>query len=255
MKPRRFALFACGMFSCIVFSAQAEARRWEALYAFGDSYTDSGAGYIDGNGPTAMVYLAGSLGIPFTYAGDPQESGKSLNFAVSGAQTGKADGRRMRPATSACGFDEALLGRGMENQVLDFRRRIESGAIRFDPERTLFFVAGGINDGALPTQTSVKNLENELQWLYTAGGRYFLLALLPTKIPLLSKVGVRLNSAFQMIPDAMRARVPGALFGEDPAPCSAPETYFYYHEGHPSTAVQRIVAERMKHEIEELFPQ
>jgi phospholipase/lecithinase/hemolysin len=46
-----------------------------------------------------------------------------------------------------------------------------------------------------------------------------------------------------------------ALFGEDATPCPAPDAYFYYHEGHPSSAVQRIVAERLQHEIAELFPQ
>jgi len=43
----------------------------EALYTFGDSYTDSGAGYLDVNGPTAVLYLARRLKIPFAYAGSP----------------------------------------------------------------------------------------------------------------------------------------------------------------------------------------
>src|SRR5215831_8932046 len=78
----------------------AQARKWSALYAFGDSYTDSGAGYVDGNGPTAVVYLASRLGIPFTHAADTEASGKGLNFAVSGARTGASEGVKMRLATS-----------------------------------------------------------------------------------------------------------------------------------------------------------
>ena len=31
--------------------------RYSRLYVFGDSYSDIGAGYIDGNGPTAVAYL------------------------------------------------------------------------------------------------------------------------------------------------------------------------------------------------------
>ena len=34
----------------------------ERLYVFGDSYSDTGAGYLDGNGPTAVAYLAERLG-------------------------------------------------------------------------------------------------------------------------------------------------------------------------------------------------
>src|SRR5262252_4301707 len=85
--------------SCI----PAHARKWTALYAFGDSYTDSGAGYVDGNGPTAVAYLASRLGIPFTHAADPDSSGKGLNFAVSGARTGASEGVKMRLATSPPG--------------------------------------------------------------------------------------------------------------------------------------------------------
>ena len=33
------------------------------LYVFGDSYSDIGAGYIDGNGPTAVAYLGWLMGL------------------------------------------------------------------------------------------------------------------------------------------------------------------------------------------------
>src|SRR5579872_512007 len=152
--------------AALILAGSASARDWDALYAFGDSFTDSGAGYVDGNGPTAVVYLAQSLGIAFTYAGDPSSSGKSLNFAVSGATTGKSEGMLMRPASAACGVNEGLLGRGMETQVFDFAERVKSGELQFNPETTLFFLAGGINDGALPTSTIVANLEGEIRTLY-----------------------------------------------------------------------------------------
>jgi hypothetical protein len=32
-----------------------------------------------------------------------------------------------------------------------------------------------------------------------------------------------------------------AIFDQDPTPVGDPATYFFYHEGHPSTAVHRIV--------------
>jgi phospholipase/lecithinase/hemolysin len=260
----------------------ASARDWASLFVFGDSYSDSGAGYVDGNGPTA-VYLADSLGIAFTYAGAPSSSGKSLNFAVSGATTGKGEGVLMRPASAACGINEGLLGRGMETQVLDFERQVNSGSIKFNPETALFFLAGGINDGAFTTRATVANLEGEVRALYHLGGRYFLVALIPEQISEIRSVGIRLNPALRKIPEELRPVLPGAhieisrwgqyydqvlqkparygikditdrcagraLFGEDPTPCATPDSYFYYHDGHPSTAVHKIVGLELKREV------
>jgi phospholipase/lecithinase/hemolysin len=265
----------------------AHASRWQSLYVFGDSYSDSGAGYIDGNGPTAVAYLAADLGIPLTYAGDPSASGKSLNFAVSGAQTGSSEGSKIQPKPGGPQFKEALLGRGMRNQVADFTQRVKSGTIRFNPDKTLFFLAGGLNDAALPTQTTITNLEDEIRQLYGVGGRYFLVALLPTKIPAFSAVGVRLNPALTGIPEDLRPTLPGAhigisrwgeyfddvmarpaqygisnatdkcagraVFGEDARQCASPDTYFYYHAGHPSTAVHKIVARKLARELVNAF--
>jgi cholinesterase len=195
---------------CLAVCSTAQARSRESIYAFGDSYTDGGAGYIDGNGPTAVTYLAASLSIPFTYAGDPHSIGKGLNFAVSGAQTGKSDGVRMRPATAACGNNEGLLGRGMQTQVLDFTRRVQSGDVKFNAERTLFFLAGGLNDGELSTATTIANLEEEIREIYDAGGRYFAVALLPSRIPAFSAVSARLNPAIAEIPEDLRPSPRGA---------------------------------------------
>ncbi len=44
-----------------------------------------------------------------------------------------------------------------------------------------------------------------------------------------------------------------AVFGEDPAPCSTPDRYFCYHDGHSSTAVHRIAAQPMEREFTEVF--
>jgi cholinesterase len=284
----RYRLASAIASSLLALSAPVQARTWTALYAFGDSYSDSGAGYVDGNGPTAIAYLASSLGIPFTFAGDPHESGKSLNFAVSGARTGKSEGVKMRPAGADCGAGEVLIRRGMQTQVADFSRRIASGALRFDPDTTLFFLAGGLNDGNMATETSVANLESEIRTLYEKGGRYFLVALLPRKIPEFAGVGSRLDPALARIPEHLRSTLPGihiessrwgahfdqvmedparyaitnvsdrcagrAMDGDDPTPCADPDAHFYFHPGHPSTAVHRIVAREMERELAEAFP-
>ena len=88
----RCVLALVGAFSAVA----AQAETWKQLFVFGDSYFDSGAGYVDGNGPTAVVYLAQCLNIPFTHAQDPERAGKGLNFAVSGAQTGWGDGEKSK---------------------------------------------------------------------------------------------------------------------------------------------------------------
>jgi phospholipase/lecithinase/hemolysin len=171
----------------------------------------------------------------------------------------------------------------MRNQVLDFAQRVRSGAIRFNPQTTIFFLLGGLNDSALTTTMTIANLKDEIRELHDAGGRYFLVALLPTRIPSFSEVGIRLNPALAKIPDELRSTLPRAhvgvsqwgryydsvmenparygilnttnqcagraIFGEDPTPCSAPDTHFYFHDSHPSAAVHRIVAAELEREI------
>lgn len=255
-------------------SGELRADTWQRLYVFGDSYSDSGAGYVDGNGPTAVVYLARELKLPFTQANDPAGKDQGLNFAVSGAKTGEGEGQRVK---------DALLGRGMKNQVADFVARVGRGEIRFDGGRTLFFLAGGLNDRRIPTDETVANLKDHIRRLYAVGARHFRVALLPTKIPSFAEVGIRLNPALATIPatlplegatiqlshwgeyfdevmlnpgrygitntkDACAGR---ALFDEDSTPKGDPETHYFYHAGHPSTAVHRAVGRALAAEIRE----
>jgi cholinesterase len=250
------------------------AASFDRMYVFGDSYSDTGAGYLDGNGPTAVAYLAERLGIRLVPSNDANAAGKSLNFAVSGARTGSGAGRKVK---------EAFLSFGMRNQVDDFVARVRSHAITFRPESTLFFFAGGLNDRTVPSETTVQNLKGEIKSIYDAGGRRFLVALLPTAIPAFSVVGQRLNPELERIPREVAGEIPGALialshwgtffdevmhnpaqygienpndacagraiFDQDPTPCSKPEAYFYYHGGHPSTAVHRVVGEKLYQEL------
>ena len=246
----------------------------ERMYVFGDSYSDIGAGYLDGDGPTAVAYLAERLGFELKPSNAPEVAGQSLDFAVSGAGTGSGAGRNVK---------EALLGRGMRNQVDDFAARVAAGSITFKPETTLFFVAGGLNDRALQTETTVRNIEDLIRTLYQAGARRFLLATLPTAIPSFSAVGKRLNPALVKIPSEVRAELPGiligmsqwggffdevmtdpakygitdttkacagrAIFDEDTTPCAMPSAHYFYHAGHPSTAVHKIVGEKLFREV------
>ncbi|MGC4048713.1 MAG: SGNH/GDSL hydrolase family protein [Paludibaculum sp.] len=248
--------------------------RFERLYVFGDSYSDSGAGYIDGNGPTAVVYLAQHLGLNLLPATKPENSKSSLNYAVSGARTDRGTGRRI---------ETALLGYGMRNQVEDFAAGVRAHSIEFDGGRALFFIAGGLNDSRLATETTVENLKEEIRILHSVGARRFELALLPMSLPNFSQVGRRLNPDLARIPQEIRAEFPDvqitlsswglymdyvmrdavgfglqnsaaacagrAIFHEDTTPCLQPSTYFYYHAGHPSTAVHQIVGGKLYEEL------
>jgi hypothetical protein len=247
--------------------------RYLRLYVFGDSYSDIGAGYIDGNGPTAVAYLGWQMGLQVASSKAANAAGKSLVFAVSGAGTGEGAGRQVK---------EALLGYGMMNQVRDFAARVKSGEIAFDPQTTLFFLAGGLNDGRRETAATLASLRQELQILRELGGRHFTLALLPTKIPQFAAVGLRLNPAFEQfvrdeagaagldlwlnhwgaafdevmehpavhgIVNTTSACAGRALFDQDPTPVADPATYYFYHDGHPSTAVHRIVGKKLFEEI------
>ncbi len=245
----------------------AQSKPYTMLYVFGDSYSDSGAGYVDGNGPTAVVYLAQKLGIPFTYFGDPDSKGKGLNFAVSGAQTGNGEGKRYAHGE--------LLSRGMRRQVDDFAALVKAGTVTFDPKETMFFLLGGLNDRSLKDGETVANLEGEIDTLYALGGRRFEVALLPEKIPQFATAGTRFNPELAAIPADERAKHAdiqiansrwGAFFDEvithgdkygftnvtdkcagralrdeDTTPCASPETHFFYHDGHPSTAAHKVV--------------
>ena len=171
-------------------AASGPTTPYSRMYVFGDSYSDIGAGYIDGNGPTAVAYLGWLMGLEVASSKAANAAGKSLVFAVSGAGTGEGAG---------CKVKEARLGYGMMNQVRDFAARVKSGEITFDAPTTLFLLAGGLNDSRQETATTLANLRQQLQILRELGGRHFTIARLPTKIPQFAAVGLRLNPALEQL--------------------------------------------------------
>jgi len=243
------------------------------LYVFGDSYSDSGSGYVDTNGPTAVAFLAQRLGIPFTWYGDPRYTKtQGLNFAISGAGSGSGPGRRYPTGE--------MLGIGMKNQVDQFVAFTKTGDIpKFDPATTMFFFAGGLNDRGKPEGYTRTNIEAEIDELYDLGARRFTVALLPTKIPQFATAGTAFNPELAKIPAEELAKHPDiriansnwglfmdqvianpAQYGitdtthpcagrnihhEDTTPCASPDTHFFYHEGHPSTVVHRAVGDML----------
>jgi phospholipase/lecithinase/hemolysin len=246
-------------------------RPYTQLYVFGDSYSDTGAGFPYADGPTAIACLAQRLDIPFTYYGAPDGIGKSLNFAVSAAKTGADPGLRQGPG--------ALFRLGMKNQVEEFAALLKSGQIKFDPATTMFFLAGGLNDRGTPDGYTRTNLEDEIGTLYALGARRFMVALLPTQIPLFATAGTMFNPELAKIPADERAKHPdiriansdwGPYFDEvithpakygltdttvscagrptlnkNPNACTNPAARFYFYDAHPSTAAHRAVGDML----------
>jgi len=275
-KPRNLLLplLSSILLLAATLHAQAPARPYTALYVFGDSYSDTGAGFVYTDGPTAVAYLAQRLSIAFTYYGAPDAKGKSLNFAVSAAKTGTDPGIREAP--------NALFRLGMENQVQEFADLLRSGSVHFDPAQTLFFLAGGLNDRNTPDGYTRTNLEDEIDTLYALGGRRFMVALLPTQIPAFATAGAQFNPELARIPADERSRHPGiriansnwGLFMDEvithpakygitdtttpctglptlnPAQihCSSPGTHFFYYQAHPSTGAHRAVGDMLYQE-------
>jgi phospholipase/lecithinase/hemolysin len=288
MRRQFTYLFASLLFICAFWPAEMAARAADSvamkkisrMYVFGDSYSDIGEGYLDGNGPTAVAYLARRLGFQLMPSNDAAAHGKSLDFAISGAQTGSGAGRH---------FGKAFLGYGMRNQVDDFAARVRNQNITFNPGTTLFFFAGGLNDSNLSSQQTVANLEGEIKTIYSLGGRHFMVSLLPTSIPEFSAVATRLNPALAGIPAALNSQLPGArvnvshwgpdydevmhhpakygikdtqhdcagraIFHQGTTPCASPATHFYYHHGHPSTATHKAVGAMLYKEVKTLEKQ
>lgn len=264
---------AAGLAACLWMASASAAPMYNKLYAFGDSYSDIGAGYLDGNGPTAVAYLAQDMGLAVTHSKDASAAGKSIVFAVTGAESGRGDGEKLANLT---------ISIGLQNQVEDFAGRVKRGELKFSPETTLFFIAIGLNDGKIPTETTVKNVTRAVTTLKAAGARHVTLSTLPTQIPDWTAVGKRLNPAYeQLVPklrqdlgidvtlnhfgrdldeimqhpsqygitDTKNVCAGRAILGEDGTPCKTPETHFYFHSGHPSTAVNKIVGKMLLQEI------
>jgi len=247
----------------------ANAKPYTAIYVFGDSYSDIGARYLDGNGPTAVAYFAQAVGVPLTFPKDPNAGTAGLDFAATGATTGEDKGK----GPFCC--------QGMMDQVNDFASRVRSGALTIKPETTLIFLEGGLNDKKLPTDATVENLTKEIRLLQELGARHFTLSLLSTKIPDFAEIAKRLNPAYEkLVAELQKQGVDIRLnhwglyldeilenpsqYGivnttsqcagrevlkEDPTPCANPAAYFYYHSGHPSSAVNKIVGDKINREL------
>jgi hypothetical protein len=115
----------------------------------------------------------------------------SLTCAVSGASSGRGEGRKIK---------DALLARETVEQVDDFAGPVKAKRVKLAPHTKLSPLAERLNDGRLPDGEVVANLESKIRKLYEVGGRRFRVALLPTEIPASQEPGLRLVPQLRRIP-------------------------------------------------------
>ncbi len=166
---------------------------YTSLFAFGDSLMDSGNAFaISGgtwppsppyaqrfsNGPVAVEYLAGHLGIPLA----PSELG-GTNYAVGGATTGTRN--YSFEIGDPPGLPATLENTGLLTQVGSFTAAPPS----FDPATSLFMVWAGSNDFflafaegenlATTLENAVTNIATAVGLLAAAGGDDLLVLNMP----------------------------------------------------------------------------
>lgn len=237
------------------------------VLVIGDSYSDTGAGYVDTDETTAIDYATRRFGARLTVP-RAARPGSSVNFAISGAASGR-DRRRVLGAWWADGgVRQAVRAAGL----------VRRGRIVLRPW-SLAFLATGLNDRDVPTEQTLTNIALQARTLAAVGIADIRVALLPT-FPGAGPVGARLNPRLpdlvrrlrrrgivarlsrwgeffdqvyehsadfgirDRITPARERRLPRAASGSE-----RPVTHFFFHEGHPSSAVHRAVGEMLADEI------
>lgn len=246
----------------------AHATAINDLFVFGDSYSDTGAYVPLTNGSTAVGYLAQDLGITLTTSKNPNPGVNGVNFAESGARVANGP---TPPATQP---------RSLTQQVAEFQNYVATGALTFNPQSSLFFLLGGLNDHTTAPSLIASATINQVSTLYSLGARLFDIALVPSLVPAFADSAANVNPVFTSLVPQLQAEFPDAVIRlsnwgpdydqilsspteynlsntTDPCfdlttftqTCSTPNSYFYYYIAHPSAAVHQIVGNELVAEV------
>jgi cholinesterase len=248
-------------------STPASAVVIDDLFVFGDSYSDTGAfvPLVNPGGTTAVGYLAQDFGITLTTSKNPDPGTDGINFAESGARVFVGPNA---PATQP---------RSLTQQVDEFKNYVDGGDVTFNPDSTLFFLAGGLNDHTKVTSDQINAATtSQIDELYSLGARIFEITLLPQDVPAFTDSALNVNPGYEQLVPELRAEFPDATFGlsnwgpdyddiitnpskygmtnvtdpcRGPPACSTPDTYFYYFNSHPSDAAHHIVGNELFTEV------
>lgn len=235
------------------------------LFVFGDSYSDTGAfvPLVNPGGTTWAGYLAQNFNITLTTSKNPDPGTDGVNFAESGARVDPIPAPTRQP-------------RSLTQQVAEFQNYVDNDEVTFNPDSTLFFLAGGLNDHTSdPTQIDAATTA-QITTLYSLGARIFELALLPQDVPAFTNSALNLNPGYTALVPELQAEFPDATielsnWGPDyddiltnpsnygitntttacagPPVCATPDTYFYYVNSHPSDASHHIVGNEIFSEV------
>ena len=266
MEIKNWKRAVCAAAIGISMSGAVHAKAFTDLFLFGDSYTDTGAYVPLTNGSTAGGYLAQFLGINLVTSKSTAPGTSGVNFAESGARIAQGP---TAPATQP---------RSLTQQVAEFAAYKQSGALTFDSSSSLFFLLGGLNDHASPSAPLGAATMQQIASLYSLGGRYFEIALLPSLVPAFADSAANVNALYrglvpqlqQMYPDAVIKlsnwgtyyddilRNPSAYgitnttdqcfnlaTGRREPAYTDPDQYFYYYVAHPSDAAHEFVGRQL----------
>jgi phospholipase/lecithinase/hemolysin len=171
---------------------------------FGDSYSDTGS-YVLLTNPgttTAVGYLAQDFGITLATINtkDPAPT-DGINFAESGARVFVGP---TPPATQP---------RSLTQQVAEFQTDVDTDKVTFDPDSTLFFLLGGLNDHTKVTSAQVNAATaSQVATLYSLGARIFEIALLPASVPPFTDSADNFNPGYMALVPELQAEYPDAVF-------------------------------------------
>jgi phospholipase/lecithinase/hemolysin len=236
------------------------------LFVFGDSYSDTGAYVPLTEGSTAAGYLAKNFNITLTTSKNPNPGTNGVNFAESGARVSVGPNP---PATQP---------RSLTQQVAEFQNYVSTNTVSFNPNSTLFFLSGGLNDHNLITSAQANAATaSQVATLYSLGARIFEIALLPSLIPAFSDSANNLNPGYAALVPQLQALYPDAVFGlsnwgpyyddilTNPSlygitntttpcsnfvtACSDPDKHFYYYVVHPGDTAHHIVGNELYREV------
>ncbi len=235
------------------------------LFVFGDSYSDTGAfvPLVNPGGTTWAGYLAQNFNITLTTSKNADPGTDGVNFAESGARVDPIPAPTRQP-------------RSLTQQVAEFQNYVDNDEVTFNPDSTLFFLAGGLNDHTSdPTQIDAATTA-QITTLYSLGARIFEIALLPQDVPAFTDSALNLNPGYEALVPELQSEFPDATielsnWGPDyddiltnpanygitntttacagPPVCATPDTYFYYVNSHPSDASHHIVGNEIFSEV------
>ena len=94
--------------------------------------------------------------------------------------------------------------------MAEFQNYVDNGDVTFNPDSTLFFLAGGLNDHKSdPTQIDAATTA-QITTLYSLGARIFEIALLPQDVPAFTDSALNLNPGYEALVPELQAEFPDA---------------------------------------------